>query len=446
MSRDPRGIISESPMSRFQLIAVAITISLNALDGFDVLSISFASPGIAAEWGIDRAALGFVLAMELIGMGVGSLTLGGLADRIGRRPMIIACLTVMATGMLLCTTANDVVALSVWRVLTGLGIGGMIAAINAMATEYASERRRDLAVCLLGAGYPVGAVIGGSIAAVLLRHYDWRSVFLFGGTVTALFIPLVLWRVPESIAFLVQKRPPNALKRVNAILARMGHDPVDALPEPSAEERDRSSADIFKPGLVGVTIAITLAYFLHMNTFYFILKWIPKIVADMGFAPASAAEVLVWANVGGATGSITLGLLAQRFGVKPITIAVLLMSTLMVALFGRTANDLEQLMLVCALIGVFANAGMVGLYAIVVRAFPTHVRATGTGFVIGIGRAGAALAPIIAGYLFQAGFERMMVALIMGAGSIVAAGALLSIQPRESGPSRAGARGAAETT
>lgn len=440
MSRDPRAIILESPMGRFQIIAVAITIGLNALDGFDVLSISFAAPGIAAEWGIDRAALGVVLAMELIGMAVGSLTLGGLADRIGRRPTIIACLTVMAIGMLLCTTARDVVTLSVWRVLTGLGIGGMLAAINAMACEYSNERRRDLAVSLMAAGYPIGAVIGGSITALLLRHHDWRAVFLFGGVATSLFIPLVLWRVPESIAFLVQKRPPDALKRVNAILGRMGHDPIAALPEPSAEERDRSIADIFKPGLLGVTIAVTIAYFLHITTFYFILKWIPKIVVDMGFAPASAAGVLVWANIGGAIGGAALGLLAQRFGAKPVTIAALLMSGAMVTIFGRVGDDLTQLMVISAIAGTFTTAGAVGFYTILARALPTHVRATGTGFVIGFGRGGAVLSPIIAGYLFQAGFGLPLVALVMGAGSIVAAGALLSVRLRESGPSRAAAQ------
>src|SRR5262245_36246766 len=117
-------------MSRLQIVVVAMTVALNALDGFDVLSISFASPGIATEWGIDRAALGVVLSMELIGMAIGAVFLGGLADKIGRRPTILSALVVMAAGMFMATTATGVVSLSAWRVVTGLGIGGMLAAIN----------------------------------------------------------------------------------------------------------------------------------------------------------------------------------------------------------------------------------------------------------------------------------------------------------------------------
>src|SRR6188768_4004813 len=164
MDRDPRETLSESPMSSAQLIAVVITIALNALDGFDVLSISFASPGIAKEWGMDRAALGFVLSMELIGMALGSILLGGLADKIGRRPTVLGCLVVMAFGMFMVTTSRGVLGsalhsvlslfmmpadyrlldLSMWRVFTGLGIGGMLAAINAVAAEFSNARRKSL--------------------------------------------------------------------------------------------------------------------------------------------------------------------------------------------------------------------------------------------------------------------------------------------------------------
>jgi len=438
MSTDPREVILRSPMTRFQIWAVAITIGLNALDGFDVLSISFASPGIAKEWGIDRAALGVVLSMELFGMAAGSIFLGGVADKIGRRPTILGCLVVMALGMFLCTIAGDVYQLSAYRLMTGLGIGGMLAAINAIAAEYSSEKRRDLAVSLMAIGYPLGAVIGGSIAAVLLRHFEWRAVFTFGALISAAFIPLVLWRVPESVAFLVQRRPANALGRINAILARMGHPPVSALPDPVEAESKASLSDIFKPGLIGVTAAVTTAYLLHITTFYFILKWIPKIVTDMGFEPSSAASVLVWANVGGATGGAIFGFLTQRYGLKGMTVAVLAISTVMVAGFGQVPADLKILSLVVAASGLFTNAGVVGLYAIVARAFPTHVRATGTGFVVGLGRGGSALAPVIAGYLFQSGLTLPTVAAIMSVGSVIGACALatLKLRPRPAAVSR----------
>ena len=431
MTADPRKIIAESKMTSFQVIAVAITIGLNALDGFDVLAISFASPGIATEWGIDRAALGIVLSMELIGMAVGSILLGGVADRIGRRPTILACLTVMATGMLMTTTVSSIEALSLWRVATGLGIGGMLAAINAAAAEHANARSRNLCVALMAIGYPLGAVIGGSVAAVLLKTQDWRAVFIFGGLVTLAFIPLVWWRLPGTVAFVVRKRPEGALDKVNRILARMGHPTASAIPDEDLKEQGFSVRDILRPGLVGTTFIVTTAYFLHITTFYYIIKWIPKIVVDMGFEAASAAGVLVWANVGGASGGAMLGLLGRFLPIKWLTIGTLLCSTVMVSVFGMGQSDLAQLALVAAAAGFFTNAGVVGLYAIFAQAFPTHVRATGTGFAIGVGRGGAALAPIIAGILFSAGYGLQSVSIFMALGAIGAAFALLFLRERK---------------
>lgn len=428
MTADPRKIIADTRMTRFQIVAVAITIGLNALDGFDVLAISFASPGIAAEWGIDRAALGVVLSMELIGMAVGSIFLGGLADRIGRRPTILACLTVMTLGMFMVTTTSSIFTLSIWRVITGLGIGGMLAAINAAAAEFANAKSRNLCVSLMAIGYPIGAVIGGSVAALLLRTFDWRAVFIFGALVTATFIPLVMWRLPETVGFLCKKRPRDALDRINRTLARMGHEHAAGLPPVTHIEEKQSVRDIFSPALIATTILVTLAYFAHITTFYFIIKWIPKIVVDMGFDPAAAAGVLVWANVGGATGGAVLGLLSRRIGVRGLTIGALLVSFFMVVLFGQGQSDLQQLALVAATAGFFTNAGVVGLYALFAQVFPTHVRATGTGFAIGVGRGGAALAPMIAGFLFSAGYGLSSVAIFLGAGALVAAIALFFLR------------------
>ena len=434
MNADPRQTIATAPMSWLQIIAVGITIGLNALDGFDVLSISFASPGIAAEWGIDRAALGIVLSMELIGMALGSIFLGGLADKIGRRPTILGCLVVMTTGMWMATTVKGLVDLSIWRVITGLGIGGMLAAINAVAAEFANAKRRHLSVSIMAIGYPIGAVFGGLIVARLLRGHDWRSVFHFGATVTALFIPLVFFLVPESVHWLTRKQPGGALDKVNRTLARMGHAVVSALPVISAEVRKRSGSDIFSAGLVTVTVLVTAAYFFHIMTFYFILKWVPKIVVDMGFTPSSAAGVLVWANVGGATGGAVLGILTQRFSVKHLTIVVMILSTVMVMIFGRVPADLHKLSVICAVAGFCTNAAIVGMYAIFAHAFPTHVRASGTGFGVGVGRGGSVVAPILAGFLFKWGYELPTVAVLMSFGSVVAAGLLmlLKIKPNQS--------------
>ncbi|CAN5610695.1 MFS transporter [soil metagenome] len=430
MATDPRAIIDREPMSRFQWAVVAVMIGLNALDGFDVLSISFASPGIAKDWGIDRAALGVVLSMELIGMAAGSLLLGGVADRIGRRLTILGCLVGMAFGMFGAASAHDVTTLSLWRVVTGLGIGGMLAATNAAVAEVASAGRRNLAVVLMAGGYPVGTIIGGLVSARLLADHGWPAVFVFGGIATTCFIPLVLLFAPESIAFLMEQRRPDALLRINRTLARMGHAAIDALPEVTAKPRRIRVAELFAPAFIPLTTVLTIAYLAHVMTFYFILKWIPKIVVDMGFAPPLAAGVLVWASIGGASGSLLLGLMTARLRLYTLTITAMLVSTFAVIAFGQGQSDLGSLSLIAAVAGFATNAGIVGLYALLAASFPTHLRATATGFVIGVGRGGSALAPALAGFLFAAGHGLATVAVLMAMGSLVAALALFAARRR----------------
>ncbi|MDB5688993.1 MAG: transporter [Sphingomonas bacterium] len=425
MSDDPRTTILNAPMSRLQILAVAITVGLNALDGFDVVSISFAAPGIALEWGVERGALGIVLSMGLIGMGLGSLLVAPLADVVGRRPLMLGCLAAMTAGMFLSATADGIYILSLWRILTGLGIGGMLASINAVAAEFSSQKRRDLSVSIMSVGYPVGVVVGGLIAAWLLNHFDWRAVFIFGGVFSALFIPLILIFLPESISFLVQKRPNGALEKINGIIGRMGHAPIAAMPPmPAVADRGRPS-DIFRPGLAFTTFVLSVSYFLHIMTFYYMQSWIPKIVVDMGFSQAQGSSVLVWANLGGAIGGIAIGALTIRFGLKRLTTLVTFGTAAVVSMFGFVAPNLTSLTIIVFIAGFFWNSAVVGFYALAARNFPTHARATGTGFMIGFGRAGAALAPIIAGFLFQAGLGRDVVSPVMAAGSLLGAILLL---------------------
>lgn len=421
MSYDPRQAILESPMSSFQVRAVGITVGLNALDGFDVLAITFASPGIAAEWALQPGALGIVISMGLIGMAVGSLLLAPIADMIGRRPLMIVCLLAMTAGMLLAATAHDVYSLSLWRVVTGLGIGGILATTNPVAAEYASAKRRALSVSLMAIGYPVGAVLGGAFSAWLLRHYDWRSVFIFGGVASAVFIPIVLAWLPDSVAFLIARRPKNALAQANRTLVKMGHQPMETLP-PAPEVAPKAPlVEIFRPDMIRGTVTITLAYFLTITAFYYMQGWIPKIVSDLKFSPSDATTVSVWANVGGALGGAALGMLAHRFGLRPLTVLVMLGAFAFITLFGQTPAELTSLKLATAAALFFANAAVVALYNLIAETFPAESRATGTGFIIGVGRSGAALAPIISGFLFQSGLGRGEVSAIMAVSALLSA-------------------------
>jgi len=253
-------------------------------------------------------------------------------------------------------------------------------------------------------------------------------VFYFGATATTILLPVVFFLLPESVHWLTRKQPANALERINRALKRLGHSTVSAVPEVQESDRKKSVGDIFSPGLIGITLLVTAAYFLHIITFYFILKWTPKIVADMGFAASSAGRILTWANFGGALGGAVFGILTARIGLKPLTITILALTAVGVTIFGRTPADLDTIAKLAAFAGFFGNAGVSGLYSIVAYAFPTHVRATGTGFVIGVGRGGAVLAPILAGFLLETGSSLPTVGLVMGSGSLLAALVLIFLK------------------
>lgn len=413
-----------------QWTVVIVTVLLNALDGFDVLSISFAAPGIALDWGLDQATLGWILAMELIGMGVGSLGLGVIGDKAGRRNTILACLVAMTVGMFGAGAATNITELLAWRSLTGLGIGGMLAVTTAVTAEFANGRWRSLAMSLMVIGYPIGGVLGGVAVQQILSNGTWHGIFHLGGWATAAMIPVVLLLIPESPLFLDRQRRPDALARINRVFAHFGHASAIELTPVLAAELKTSVMDIFRPRLLRTTLLVTTAYFALIISFYFLVKWVPKLVVDMGFEPSQAASVLMWLNVGGVTGGAIFGLLATRFQLRKITIIVLVGAAAMIVCFGRVADDFTALTIVVACGGFFTNSAICGMYSIFANVFPTQVRSTGTGFAIGVGRGGAILAPIGAGYLLQAGFSLQSVALIMAVSALLAATLLFFLKER----------------
>jgi len=440
MQNDPREVLNNSAMTRLQYLVVALTVALNALDGFDVMAISFASPGIAVEWQTTQAGLGIILSMELWGMAVGSIFLGGVADLLGRRPTILGCLLLMTAGMMMVTTTQSLVVLSSWRFITGLGIGGMLASINAQAAEFSNNKSRPMAIAIMSAGYPIGGVVGGMVVTQLLKTQDWRSVFYFGTAVTALMIPAVFFVMPESVHWLVRKRPHGALDRVNATMARFGHAATSLLPDLSNEATRKAWIDIFSKSMLATTLIVTAAYFLHIVTFYYILKWVPKLVVDMGFSPSSAGGVLTWASVGGAAGCFVFGYLTRRFDLKKLTLFMFICSCLATALFGQTTADLTTLSALVAIAGYFINSGIVGMYSLVAQVFPTHVRASGTGFTVGVGRGGSVLSPIVAGLFLQGGMTLPTLSVIMGMGSLLAFAALVWLQWNNGAPAAEGSK------
>jgi benzoate transport len=427
MNTDPRETIDHAPMSLLQIFIVAITVGLNGMDGIDVLSISLAAPDIAKEWNLSELVLGFILSMELVGMAIGSIALGWVADIIGRRKTMLGCLVMMAVGMFMVTESANITQLSLWRIVTGIGIGGLLAAITAITAEFSNLKNRALCISIMAIGYPIGGIVGSHIAGKLLLSYDWRSIFYFGTAATVFFIPLFYFVVPESVHWLVRKQPEGALDKVNKTLKRIGHSAIEVLPEIAPEVRKKSYGDLFSPGLRRITIIITIAYLLQILTYYFILKWVPKVVVNMGFSPTDGAYMLKYANVGGALGGIVLGLLTLRVDLKKLTMATLALSAVLITILGNMTN-LNSFAIIVAFCGFFGNAGIIGMYALFPVAFPTHVRASGTGFTIGMGRGGAYLSPILVGFMFQRGLTLPMVTMLISIGALVAVGFLFFLK------------------
>ena len=432
---NPIRVIDDNPMSVRQWIVVAVMVLLNALDGFDVLSSAFAAPGITEEWGIPRSELGVMLSAELVGMGFGSVILGGFADKAGRKLAMLLCLVIMAIGMYMAHDAGDLWTLTVWRFITGLGIGGMLAATNAMTAESSSKADRGLAMALYVIGYPVGGVIGGFAAqGWLLVDYDWRAVFLFGSICTAAMIPLVLLLVPESAAFYAARRPEGAVEKINRSLRALRQPPIEALPEISPTAAKPKVTEILSnPRLRPVTLLLAFGYLFHTLTFYYVLKFAPTIVAGAGFSQPEAASSLTYANIGGALGGFLFGFLLKKWDIKGPTVAVALIGSLAVAAFGIGSDTLWGWRIAAFLTMFFLNAAIVGYYAAFARGFPAFARATGTGFVLGVGRAGAAGSPIIAGFLFVAlgNDELLAVSAIMAIGAVIGAGLIWLLPMRD---------------
>jgi len=401
--------VDHGPMSRFQIVAIMVCIVINMMDGFDVLVIAFTAPSISAEWQLSNASLGWLLSSGLLGMALGSLVLGPLADKIGRRNLILLCLLVISSGMLLSAFSQDVAQLTALRLFTGLGIGGILPGLNTIVSEYSSLRWRSFWVSFLQTGYPIGATLGGILTVFLIAEFGWRSAFVLGAVASFAMIPIV-WRfLPESLDYLLTNRPPDALSRINHLLSRMGRSEIEQLPQVTgASERPKTGyADLFSNSLLrNRTILLCIAFFVMMLTFYFVMSWTPKILVDSGLSAQQGISGGIILNVGGIIGSMLLGYMSSRLPlVRLIQVYVALTAILMI-LFAQVSGQIGVMVIVAVCLGFFMFGSMVGLYALAPHLYPTQSRSAGISLAIGLGRIGGVAAPIIVGFLFEAGVEK----------------------------------------
>lgn len=401
--------IEHGPMSRFQVVAIMLCMIINMMDGFDVLVIAFTAPSIAAEWGLTPSAVGLLLSSGLTGMVIGALLIGPLGDRIGRRRLILICLVVITVGMLLsgfCQSAPQLVAM---RLLTGLGIGGILPGLNTIVAEYSSLRWRSFSVSLMQAGYPVGATLGGILTALLLANYGWRSTYFLGAVASAIMIPLVWRQLPESLDYLLARRPVHALERINQLLARMGKPSATALPEVSFVPTRKSNvySELFSnPALLSRVMLLCTAFFTMMLTFYFVMSWTPKILVDSGLSTTQGISGGIVLNLGSIVGCVLIGYLSSRWSLTRLIMAYVLMTAVLMTLFSQVVEPIGLMILVAAWLGFFMSGAMVGLYALSPELYPPANRAVGISIATGVGRIGGLVAPLLAGLLFEYGLPQ----------------------------------------
>ncbi len=430
-----RAELMERPMSGYQITAVAIGVLVNMMDGFDLLAISFAGPAIDREWILGDERLGLLFSAGLFAMAVGAFGLSWLADVLGRRTATLVNLTSMTIGMTIAAFATSFPMLLVARVFTGLGVGAMTAAIGSLVFEFASKRRRELSLGFVTGAFPFGTIVGGIVATWLLE-IGWRTVFGFGAVMTLLLIPLVYWRLPESLDYLLGKQPHDALRRANRELERLGFEPLEALPPKTdvVDTQDASLLDVVRPPVLASAVLACLGYFGFMTSQYFILNWMPALMVDAGYTDAGAISFSIITNIGAVLGCAVVGVFTARWGVRVVTVSMLLIMAAAIAAFGTLPLDAVQLIRTSSFfIGFAAFATAVGIFSIMASGFPAHVRGTGIGLSLTAGRLGSAFGAYLGGVLLALGLARPELCVVLALPAVAAAGVIAVLARRNAG-------------
>ena len=412
-------------MTGFQIGAVLLCQAINILDGFDVVIVSYAGPLLAQEWDLPPERLGIVLSAGLFGMTIGAFVLAPLADSMGRRKTIAAGLVIVTVGMLLTPRAGNAAQIAAARVLTGLGIGALFASLTALVVEYSSAKRRTLSVSILYLGYPLGATLGGLIAQYNIERMGWRVFFLYGGALTGALLPVVLWKLPESLDYLLSRQPRNALAEANRLIGKLRCAPLDALPpKPPASGRQPVSL-LFSAEYRRQTALLWVSFFASLLVIYFLIGWTPQILVDAGLPLDRSILGGILLNAGGGAGMLVLGVLAARHSLHRLIAIYFSLGAVFMAIFALSSVSLTLLTAVTAAIGFFTYGSLIGLYALAAQQYPPSARSTGVGWAIGVGRIGSIAGPYAAGLMIGWGWERSTYYLVLAAPLAVGAAAVL---------------------
>ena len=435
-------IIDQQPLSRLQIVAIALCGLVLLLDGFDTQCIGFLAPPISENLGIPLKSFGPVFSAGLLGLMIAAIAMGPLADRWGRKwPVTLSVLT-FAVFALLTARAASLEQLIVYRFLTGLGLGGAMPNVVALTSEYSPKRLQAVFVAMLFSGIPLGALVASAASSVMIPRWGWRSVFYLGG-ILPLAIALLLMKVlPESVRFLTARgKNPAALSKIMAQIAPgVRPDELDLSSHASrgAVEDDSFSGKstgpavrrLFAEGRAAGTILLWISFFMNLLLMYFIVNWLPGLLQQSGLPASAGVTAILLFSLGGIAGNLGEGRAMNSWGAYATLLGQFAISTLLIGALAFLTRSFGMLLAVTFVLGVAIEGGQGGLNALAASFYPTTIRATGVGWALGVGRVGSIVAPMIGGMLLSMGWSPQRIFLAGMAPAVCGATAILASSRR----------------
>lgn len=427
-SLDVAQFIDEQPVGIFQIGLLLTCAAVLILDGFDTTAIGFVAPSLAKEWGLTKGTLGPVFSAGLFGLMIGALVFGPLADRIGRKKIIIFSTLAFGIGALVTACVQDINALLAIRFLTGLGLGGAMPNTVAMTSEFSPHRRRATMVMIMFCGFSVGAALGGLLAAALIPKFGWRSVFIVGGVAPLLLVPILALKLPESVRFLALTRRAN--ERVAQLLGLINPKAVFAPGTQFVVYEPRLAGipvlHLFKEKRAQVTLLLWVVFFMSLLDLYFLTNWLPTVLNDLGASVSQAAVIGSMLQVGGVVGTFALGSVIDRFSFRALAL-VYFIAVFAVGAIGQFEHSVVFVTTAIFAAGFCMVGGQIAANALAATFYPTSIRATGVGWALGIGRIGSIVGPLVGGALLAAKWSTGSVFMAAATAALCAALAALCL-------------------
>ncbi len=425
---DVADFIDQQPVGGFQFKLLLTCAAVLFLDGFDTQAIGYVAPALAKEWGLTKAALGPVFSAGLFGLMIGALLFGPLADRVGRKKIIVLSTLAFGIGALATAFVRDANTLLVIRFLTGLGLGGAMPNAVAMTSEFNPRHRRSTMVMIMFCGFSVGAALGGLLAAALIPHFGWRSVFVVGGIAPLLLVPILALRLPESVRFLALTGRAN--ERVAELLGfinpKAAFAPATRFVVDEPELPGIPVLHLFRDGRTPVTLLLWVVFFMSLLDLYFLSNWLPTVLNDLGASVSSAAAIGSMLQVGGVVGTFALGSIIDRFSFRALAL-VYFIAVFAVGAIGQLGQSVVFVTMAIFAAGFCVVGGQIAANALAATFYPTSVRATGVGWALGIGRVGSIVGPLVGGALLTAKWSTASVFIAAAAAALCAALAAFSL-------------------